>query len=68
MSATTAIMYWQLTVPDDAELVEGNGNNGFEPRQADATSLAWEKDFIELALNMALDGISVIPFANRHIV
>ena len=64
MSATTTVMYWQLRVPDEADLVVGRGG-GFEARQADATSLAWEKEFIDRALSMVIGGFQLLPFANR---
>ena len=57
-------MYWQLHVPDDAELVEGRGG-GFEAMKADATSLAWEKEFLDLALNTLYDGLRLLPLSSR---
>ena len=47
VSAEAAIMVWSIRVPEDAEIVESQGS-GVELELGDATSLAWEDEFVKV--------------------
>ena len=62
VSATSALMFWQISVPDNATIVESQGS-GVELELGDATSLAWEEMFVETALSFNTDKFEVLPNA-----
>ena len=62
VSATTALMFWQISVPDNATVIESQGS-GVELELGDATSLAWEEKFVETVLSFNDDRFEVLPNA-----
>jgi len=62
VSATTALMFWQISVPDNATIIESQGS-GVEVELGDATSLAWEEKFVETVLSFNQDEFEVLPNA-----
>ena len=47
ISAQVSMMFWQLSVPDNAELDDSQGS-GLELQLADKNSLSWEQQFLEI--------------------
>ena len=45
MSAKVAMMFFSVSIPEDAEILTYQGD-GLEVEFADATTLEWEKSFI----------------------
>merc|ERR1719350_1972121 len=64
VSAETAQLYWSIRVPDGAELVDSQ-SSGLELQLADRISLAWEDQFVGVALNSSSATTSVIPNASK---
>ena len=62
VSATTALMFWQISVPDNATVIESQGS-GVELELGDATSLAWEEKFVETVLSFNDERFEVLPNA-----
>ena len=52
VAAETAHLIWTLHVPDDAVIETGQGG-GLEIEPADKTTIDWEEQFINIALNMS---------------
>lgn len=64
IAAKGAQMYWNIAVPDDVELVHSQGS-GVELELADATTLAWEEQMIQITLNISHPGVKVFPNAAK---
>ena len=62
MTAQTALMVWTLSVPEDVELDRSQGG-GLELEPADKTTIHWEQQFIEIALNASDDKLKFVPNA-----
>ena len=62
VAATTALMFWQISVPDNVTVIESQGS-GVELELGDATSLAWEEKFVETVLSFSDDRFEVLPNA-----
>ena len=62
VAATTALMVWQISVPDNATVVESQGS-GVELELGDVTSLAWEEKFVETVLSFNDEKFEVLPNA-----
>ena len=48
ISASTAIMFWSVNVPDNSSIIESQGS-GVELELGDLTSLQWEAKFVEVS-------------------
>ena len=55
-------MFWSIKVPEDAEIVESQGS-GVELELGDATSLAWEEEFIKVIGEESSEDFEIIPNA-----
>ena len=68
VSAESALMVWSVSVPDNVELDTSQGS-GVELELADADTLAWEQQFIEVVTNMTRDNpglnMTILPNAGR---
>ena len=62
IAATTALMFWQISVPDNVTVIESQGS-GVELELGDATSLAWEEKFVQTVLSFNDDRFEVLPNA-----
>lgn len=62
VKATSTIMFWSITVPDNATIVESQGS-GVELELGDQTSLEWEKMFVEISLENSSPDFEVLPNA-----
>ena len=62
VSAEAARMFWSIRVPEDAEIVESQGS-GVELELGDATSLAWEEEFIKVISQESSEDYEIIPNA-----
>ena len=62
ISATSALMFWQISVPDNATIIESQGS-GVELELGDATSLMWEEMFVETVLSFNSEMFEVLPNA-----
>jgi len=60
VSAKTAYMIWTLKVPDGVEFVS---KTGLEIDPADVTTIDWERQFLEIALNMSTSEVQLLPNA-----
>ena len=60
VSARVAQMFWRLEIPDNAEIDDSQGS-GLELQLADQSSLAWEEQFIQLALNSSSHTATILP-------
>ena len=61
-SAKAALMVWTLEVPDDVELDTSQGG-GLELEPADITTIDWEQQFIDIALNFSDQNLKFVPNA-----
>jgi len=64
IAAQSAQMYWNIAVPEDAVLLKVGGG-GLELNPADATTLAWEERFLDIALNSSYPDVSIYPNAAK---
>jgi len=62
VSAKTAHLLWTLQVPENAT-IDGSQGGGLEIDPADKTTIEWEEQFINIALNMSSEELSVTPNA-----
>ena len=62
VAATTALMVWQISVPDNVTVVESQAS-GVELELGDVTSLAWEEKFVETVLSFSDERFEVLPNA-----
>jgi len=62
VSAEAVRMFWSIKVPEDAEIVESQGS-GVELELGDATSLAWEEEFIKVISEESSGDFEIIPNA-----
>eukprot|EP00088_Acartia_fossae_P046862 TRINITY_DN5073_c0_g1_i2.p1 TRINITY_DN5073_c0_g1~~TRINITY_DN5073_c0_g1_i2.p1 ORF type:complete len:1105 (-),score=246.34 TRINITY_DN5073_c0_g1_i2:820-4134(-) len=62
--ARAALMYWNVEVPDDVELITSVGG-GVEITFADKDTLEWESRFVEAALSFDFPGYNIFPNAVR---
>jgi len=62
VSAKTAHLIWTLHVPEDAVIESGQGG-GLEIEPADKTTIEWEDQFINIALNKSTDDFIIKPNA-----
>ena len=60
VSAKTAYMIWTLQVPEGVDLVS---KTGLEIDPADATTIQWEQQFLEIAFNMTSSQVKLVPNA-----
>ena len=60
VSAKVAQMFWRLEIPDNAEIDDSQGS-GLELQLADQISLAWEADFLQIALNSSSQTTTILP-------
>lgn len=60
VAATTTQMFWSISIPDDANIVENTESN-FEVDLADNITLNWEDVFIDTVLNMT----GMVPNAGK---
>ena len=60
VSARTAYMIWTLEVPEGVDFVS---KTGLEINPADATTIQWEQQFLEIAFNMSSSEVRLIPHA-----
>ena len=60
VSATTSLMAWSISVPDNTTVVESQGS-GVELELGDETSLAWEQRFVEVGLEFSESDFEVKP-------
>ena len=58
VSASTGLMLWSITVPDNTTVVESQGS-GVELELGDETSLAWEESFVRTALEFSEEDFEV---------
>ena len=59
ISASTAIMFWSINVPDNSTIVESQGS-GVELELGDLTSLQWEAKFVEVSRSQSDQRFEVI--------
>lgn len=64
VGASSVLLSWVVNVPDDAELVKSQGA-GLELERADAATLQWEQRYIDISLNVSLDGVTLYPNAAK---
>ena len=55
-------MVWRLEVPDDVEVDRSQGG-GLELEPADKTTIDWEQQFIDIALNFSDNNLKFVPNA-----
>ena len=67
IGAKTAQMFWSLTVPEDAVIVEGQASGLLELQPADRTSLDWEESFVKIVLNLTGQTSAALPNAGRSL-
>ena len=60
VSAKTAYMVWTLKVPEGVDFVS---ETGLEIDPADITTIDWERQFIDIALNMSSNEVTFVPNA-----
>ena len=60
VAARTAYMVWTLQVPEGVEFVS---KTGLEIDPADVTTIDWERQFLEVALNMTSTEVKLLPNA-----
>ena len=61
-AARTALMVWRLEVPEDVEVDRSQGG-GLELEPADKTTIDWEQQFIDIALNFSDNNLKFVPNA-----
>jgi len=64
VSASSALMHWSISVKEDDKVGAKTGGTSYDA-EADNTTLAWEKLFIETTLNMTMNLSVTIPRAMR---
>jgi len=64
VSARIARLYWNIEIPEGAEIV-ANGGFGAALNPADAVTLAWEQQFLDIALNSSYPGVKILPNAKK---
>jgi len=62
VSASTGLLLWSISVPDNTSVVESQGS-GVELELGDETSLAWEQRFVSTALEFSEQDFKVLPNA-----
>jgi len=62
ISASTAIMFWSVNVPDNSSIIESQGS-GVELELGDLTSLQWEAKFVEVSQSHSDQRFEVLPNA-----
>ena len=62
VSATSTIMFWSISVPENTSIVESQGS-GVELELGDQTSLEWEQRFVEVSLQHNTPELEVLPNA-----
>ena len=62
VKASSTIMFWSITVPDNVTIVESQGS-GVELELGDQTSLEWEKKFVEISLENSSPEFEFLPNA-----
>ena len=65
VSATSAVMLWSISVPEDAEVYVLDG--GTATQEADKTSYDWETMFIEATLNLTSNKSKIYPQSERSL-
>ena len=58
VSASTGLLLWSISVPDNTSVVESQGS-GVELELGDETSLAWEQRFVRTALEFSEEDFEV---------
>ena len=65
VSATSALMVWSISVPEDAEVFFLDGGTAL--LEADKTSYEWEKLLIETTLNLTSNMSQIYPQSDRSL-